>query len=179
MDGEFAAFCYCGVLSWCLALAPRIEGSARPRVNRSGFSGPGFHDCVWHLTRLSDSFTRQSWESLQTRSKKQRTPRWHRQQDGLRGDRGAGELAAVGVSAVVCVVVSSALCHCSKHVGGVVASALTRRRREEMEKSASLREKLSAQQQSMDVIDRERESLKRELEHSKRDQQNTLQMMSR
>ena len=59
------------------------------------------------------------------------------------------------------------------------ASALTRRRREEMEKSASLREKLSAQQQSMAVIDRERESLKRELEHSKRDQQNTLQMMSR
>ena len=48
-----------------------------------------------------------------------------------------------------------------------------------MEKSASLREKLSAQQQSMDVIDRERESLKRELEYSKRDQQNTLQMMSR
>ena len=131
------------------------------------------------LDALSHSFTRQSWESLQTRSNKQRTPRWHRQQDGLRGDRGAGELAAVGVSAVVCVVVSSALCHGSKHVGGVVASALTRGRREEMEKSASLREKLSAQQQSMDVIDRERESLKRELEHSKRDQQNTLQMMSR
>ena len=158
---------------------PLLREERKPRVNRGGFSGPGFHDCVWHLTRLSDSFTRQSWESLQTRSKKQRTPRWHRQQDGLRGDRGAGELAAVGVSAVVCVVVSSALCHGSKHVGGVVASALTRRRREEMEKSASLREKLSAQQQSMAVIDRERESLKRELEHSKRDQQNTLQMMSR
>ena len=66
-----------------------------------------------------------------------------------------------------------------QNTGGVVASALTRGRREEMEKSASLREKLSAQQQSMDVIDRERESLKRELEYSKRDQQNTLQMMSR
>ena len=55
--------------------------------------------------------------------------------------------------------------------------ALINTLREEMEKNSQLREKLSAKEQLVSSLEREKRDLERNLERSNQDQQHTLQMM--